>query len=202
MDPTSNQTNEQLPAYNAYSADGEVTAPLVYVNYGMPDDYEELDRYGVSVKGAIVLARYGHGWRGVKPKVAAEHGAIGCIIYSDPLDDGYTEGDVFPQGPWRPPAGIQRGSVMDTQYPGDPLTPGVGATAKAKRLTLKEAVTITKIPVLPISYADAEPLLTELRGRVAPRDWRGSLPITYHLGPGPAKVHLKVLSNWDQKTAL
>ncbi len=97
VDPTSSQTNEQLPAYNAYSADGEVTAPLVYVNYGMPDDYEELERYGVSVKGAIVIARYGHGWRGVKPKVAAEHGAVGCIIYSDPLDDGYTDGEVFPE---------------------------------------------------------------------------------------------------------
>jgi N-acetylated-alpha-linked acidic dipeptidase len=200
VDPTSSQTGEQLPAYNAYSADGEVTAPLVYVNYGMPDDYEELERYGVSVKGAVVIARYGHGWRGVKPKVAAERGAIGCIIYSDPLDDGYTDGDVFPQGPWRPPAGIQRGSVMDTQYPGDPLTPGVPATPHAKRLTLKEALTITKIPVVPISYADAEPLIAELRGRVAPRGWRGSLPITYHLGPGPAKVRLKMLSNWDQKT--
>lgn len=199
VDPTSSQTSEQLPAYNAYSADGEVTAPLVYVNYGMPNDYEELERYGVSVKGAVVITRYGHGWRGVKPKVAAEHGAVGCIIYSDPLDDGYTDGDVFPQGAWRPPAGIQRGSVMDTQYPGDPLTPGVGATPGAKRLTLKEAVTITKIPVLPISYADAGPLLAELRGRVAPHNWQGSLAITYHLGPGPAKVHLKMLSNWDQK---
>jgi N-acetylated-alpha-linked acidic dipeptidase len=199
VDPTTSQTNEQVPAYNAYSADGEVTAPLVYVNYGMPDDYEELRRYGVSVKGAIVITRYGHGWRGVKPKVAAEHGASGCIIYSDPLDDGYTDGDVFPQGAWRPPSGIQRGSVMDTEYPGDPLTPGIGATPEAKRLTLKEAVTITKIPVLPISYADAQPLLAALRGRVVPRDWRGSLPITYHLGPGPARVHIKMLSNWDQK---
>jgi N-acetylated-alpha-linked acidic dipeptidase len=199
LDPTSAQKNEQLPAFNAYSADGEVTAPLVYVNYGMPDDYEELERYGVSVKGAIVITRYGHGWRGVKPKVAAEHGAVGCIIYSDPLDDGYTDGEVFPQGPWRPPGGIQRGSVMDTQYPGDPLTPGIAATPDAKRLTVKEASTITRIPVVPISYADAQPLLAELRGRVAPHDWRGSLPITYHLGPGPAKVYLKMLSNWDQK---
>lgn len=200
VDPTSSQSGEQLPAYNAYSIDGEVTAPLVYVNYGMPDDYEELARYGVSVKGAIVITRYGHGWRGVKPKVAAEHGALGCIIYSDPSDDGYTGGDVFPRGPWRPPAGIQRGSVMDTQYPGDPLTPGVASTASAKRLSLQEAATITKIPVLPISYADAQPLLAELQGRVAPREWRGTLPITYHIGPGPAKVHLKMMSNWDQKT--
>jgi N-acetylated-alpha-linked acidic dipeptidase len=199
-DPTSSQTGEQLPAYNAYSIDGDVTGPLVYVNYGMPADYEELARYGVSVKGAIVIARYGHGWRGVKPKVAAEHGAVGCIIYSDPLDDGYTAGDVFPKGAWRPREGVQRGSVMDTDYPGDPLTPGVASTRGAKRLSLAEAKTITKIPVLPVSYGDAQPLLEELSGRVAPRSWRGGLPVTYHLGPGPAKVHLIVRSNWDQKT--
>ena len=200
VDPTSSQTGEQLPAYNAYSIDGDVTAPLVYVNYGMPEDYEELARYGVSVKGAIVIARYGHGWRGVKPKVAGEHGALGCIIYSDPADDGYTDGEVFPNGPWRPPDGIQRGSVMDTDYPGDPLTPGIASVPGAKRLPISEAPTITKIPVLPISYADAQPLLAALEGRVAPRSWRGGLSVTYRLGSGPAKVHLKVTSNWDQKT--
>lgn len=200
VDPTSSQTGEQLPAYNAYSIDGDVTGPLVYVNYGNPEDYEELARYGVPVKGAVVIARYGHGWRGTKPKVAAEHGAIGCIIYSDPIDDGFTDGDVYPQGPWRPPSGIQRGSVMDTDYPGDPLTPGVASVPGAKRLSLQEAKTITKIPVLPISYADAQPFLAALEGRVAPRSWRGGLPVTYHLGPGPAKVHLLVKSNWDQKT--
>ncbi len=199
VDPTSSQKGEQLPAYNAYSIDGDVTGPLVYVNYGMPDDYRELERYGVSVKGAIVIARYGGGWRGVKPKVAAEHGAIGCIIYSDPHDDGFAHGDTFPQGPFRPLDGIQRGSVMDTDYPGDPLTPGVAATADAKRLSVAEAPTITKIPVLPISYGDAQPLLAELRGRVVPPAWRGSLALTYRFGPGPAKVHLKVQSNWDRK---
>jgi N-acetylated-alpha-linked acidic dipeptidase len=198
-DPTSGQTAEQLPTYNAYSADGDVTAPLIYVNYGNRDDYEELDRLGISVKGAIVIARYGHGWRGVKPKVAAEHGAIGCIIYSDPKGDGYFDGDQFPAGGWRPRDGVQRGSVMDTDYPGDPLTPGVGATADAKRLSIKEAKTITTIPVLPISYADALPLLTALKGPVAPEDWRGGLAITYHVGPGPTLVHLKVASNWDIK---
>ncbi len=198
-DPTSGQTSEQLPTYNAYSADGDVTAPLVYVNYGNREDYEELDRFGISVKGAIVIARYGHGWRGVKPKVAAEHGAIGCIIYSDPNGDGYYAGDQFPAGGWRPKEGVQRGSVMDTDYPGDPLTPGVGATAKAKRLSLKEAKTITRIPVLPISYADALPLLSALTGPVAPESWRGALAITYHIGPGPAVVHLNVASNWDLK---
>jgi N-acetylated-alpha-linked acidic dipeptidase len=171
----------------------------VYVNYGNRDDYEQLDRLGVSVKGAIVIARYGEGWRGIKPKVAGEHGAIGCIIYSDPKGDGYFEGDDYPQGGWRPREGVQRGSVMDTDYPGDPLTPGVGAVPGAKRLALKDAKTITKIPVLPISYADALPFLSALRGQVAPEGWRGALPITYHIGPGPARVHLKVTSNWDTK---
>ncbi len=198
-DPTSGQVSEQLPTYNAYSADGDVTAPLVYVNYGNRDDYEELDRLGISVKGAIVIARYGGGWRGVKPKVAAEHGAVGCIIYSDPQGDGYREGDPYPGGGWRPKDGVQRGSVMDTEYPGDPLTPSVGATANAKRLALKDAKTITTIPVLPISYADALPLLSALQGPVAPAKWRGALAITYHVGPGPALVHLAVSSNWDIK---
>ena len=198
-DATSNQTAEQLPTYNAYSIDGDVTAPLVYVNYGNREDYEQLDRLGISVKGAIVIARYGEGWRGIKPKVAAEHEAIGCIIYSDPKDDGFFNGDDYPKGGWRPREGVQRGSVMDTDYPGDPLTPGVGATPDAKRLEIKDAKTITKIPVLPISWGDALPLLSALQGPVAPEGWRGALPITYHVGPGPAKVHLKVASNWDLK---
>ncbi|HEY6967651.1 MAG TPA: transferrin receptor-like dimerization domain-containing protein [Candidatus Angelobacter sp.] len=201
QDPTSNQRSEQLPTYNAYSIDGDVTAPLVYVNYGLPKDYEELDRLGVSVRGAIVIARYGNSWRGIKPKVAAEHGAVGCIIYSDPRDDGYFEDDVFPNGPMRNENGVQRGSVLDAPvYPGDPLTPGVGAKGDVKRLDRKDAATITKIPVLPISYGDATPLLSALKGRMAPQDFRGSLPIPYHVGPGPAKVHLKVQSNWDIKT--
>jgi N-acetylated-alpha-linked acidic dipeptidase len=198
-DPTSNQTAEQLPTYNAYSADGDVTAPLVYVNYGNREDYEELDRVGVSVKGAIVITRYGSGWRGIKPKVAAEHGAIGCLIYSDPRGDGFFFGDDYPAGGWRPRDGVQRGSVMDTDYPGDPLTPGVGAVPGVKRLDIKDAKTITKIPVLPISYSDAQPLLAALQGPVAPESWRGGLPITYHIGPGPARVRLKVASNWDIK---
>jgi N-acetylated-alpha-linked acidic dipeptidase len=198
-DPTTDQTDEQLPTYNAYSADGDVTAPLVYVNYGNREDYEELDRLGISVKGAVVIARYGGGWRGIKPKVAAEHGAIGCIIYSDPKESSYFAGDEYPAGGWRAREGVQRGSVMDTDYPGDPLTPGIGATKDAKRLALKDAKTITKIPVLPISYADALPLLSALGGPVAPEAWRGALSITYHVGPGPAKVHLQMASNWDIK---
>jgi N-acetylated-alpha-linked acidic dipeptidase len=200
VDPTSGQTAEQLPTYNAYSRDGDVKGPLVYVNYGRPQDYEVLERYGVSVKGAIVIARYGASWRGIKPKVAAEKGAVGCLIYSDPREDGYFQGEVFPKGPMRPPRGVQRGSVMDLPtYPGDPLTPGVGATADAKRLDVATAPTITKIPVLPISYADAQPLLAAIEGRTVPTDWRGALPITYRFGPGPAKAHLKVAFNWDIK---
>ncbi|HEX9344546.1 MAG TPA: M28 family peptidase, partial [Candidatus Acidoferrum sp.] len=200
QDLTSNQQTEQLPTYNAYSIDGDVTAPLVYVNYGIPEDYEQLDRMGISVQGKIVIARYYHSWRGIKPKVAAEHGAVGCLIYSDPHEDGFVHGETFPAGPFRPPDGVQRGSVADMPfYPGDPLTPGVGATKDAKRLKIEEAATITKIPVLPISYADAQPLLAALTGRVAPEGWRGGLGITYHVGPGPAKVHLKVKSNWEIK---
>jgi N-acetylated-alpha-linked acidic dipeptidase len=199
-DSTSNQKSEQLPTYHAYSKDGDVTAPLVYVNYGIPEDYEQLEHMGISVKGKIVIARYFHSWRGIKPKVAAEHGAVGCLIYSDPHEDGFVEGDTFPTGAWRPKDGVQRGSVADMPfYPGDPLTPGAGATKDAKRLRIDDAPTITKIPVLPISYADAQPLLEALTGRIAPTPWRGGIGITYHVGPGPAKVHLKVKSNWDIK---
>ena len=200
VDPTSGQKTEQLPTYNAYSIDGDVTAPLVYVNYGRPEDYEQLDRLGVSVRGAVAIARYGAAWRGIKPKVAAEHGAVACLIYSDPRDDGFAAGGVFPDGPMRPPGGVQRGSVMDMPvYPGDPLTPGVGATSSATRLAVKDAPTITKIPVMPISYGDAQPLLAAMTGPLAPEGFRGGLPITYRLGPGPAKVHFKISFNWDIK---
>jgi len=200
-DATSGQAN-QLPTYNAWSADGDVTAQLVFVNYGLPDDYETLARLGIDVKGKIVIAKYGRSWRGIKPKVAYEHGAVGCIIYSDPADDGYSAGDVYPKGAYKNEYGVQRGSVMDMViYPGDPLTPGVGATKDAKRLDRKDAVTILKIPVLPISYHDAQPLLAALDGTVAPRNWQGGLPITYHIGPGVATVHLKVDFNWDMVPA-
>jgi N-acetylated-alpha-linked acidic dipeptidase len=199
-DATSDTTNDALPPYTIYGADGDVTGELVYVNQGMPDDYKVLDRHGISVQGKIVIARYGGGWRGLKPKLAHQHGAIGCIIYSDPRDDGYGAGDVYPKGGHRPPDGLQRGSVADlTVYSGDPLTPGVGATKDAKRLSIGEAKTVLKIPVLPISYADAEPLLSALAGPVAPTAWKGALPITYHMGPGPAKVHITISSEWSLK---
>jgi N-acetylated-alpha-linked acidic dipeptidase len=198
-DATSTRTDGMGP-YNAYGADGDVTADLVYLNYGMPQDYLDLARRGIDVKGKIVITRYGGGWRGLKPKLAQEHGAVGCIIYSDPQDDGYSVGDVYPKGGFRPPTGLQRGSVLDMAlYPGDPLTPGVGASKGAKRLAVKDARSVLKIPVLPISYADAQPFLAALGGPVAPGRWRGALPITYHMGPGPAKVHLMISSDWGLK---
>ena len=197
-DAGTNYKAEQLPGYNAFSGDGDVTGPLVYVNYGVPADYEELARRGISVKGAIVIARYGGSWRGIKPKVAFENGAIGCIIFSDPKDDGYAQGDVYPKGPWRPKEGIQRGSVLDMPVaPGDPLTIGHGATQDAPRIDRANAATIMKIPVLPISYEDAQPLLAAIQGPVAPEAWRGALPITYRLGgSGPARVRLAVEHDW------
>jgi len=200
-DGTSNQ-EDQLPTYNAWSADGDVTGELVFVNYGLPQDYEVLESLGISVQGKIVIAKYGRSWRGIKPKVAQEHGAIGCIIYSDPKDDGYYQGDVYPKGAFKNEYGVQRGSIMDMViYPGDPLTPNIGATENAKRLDRLEAPNLLKIPVLPISYHDAQPLLQALEGPVAPADWRGALPFTYHIGPGKAKVHLKVDFNWQLKPA-
>ena len=192
----------QLAPYHAYGADGDVTAELVYVNFGMPEDYLELARRGVDVKGKIAIVRYGGGWRGLKPKLAQQHGAVGCLIYSDPQQDGYFAGDVYPKGGWRPEHSVQRGSVLDLPVaPGDPLTPGIGATRNAKRLPLDQAKTILKIPVMPISYADAQPLLQALEGMVAPANWRGSLPMTYHIGPGPAKVRLMIKSDWSRKPA-
>ena len=200
-DGTSGQA-DQLPTYNAWSADGDVTGELVFVNYGLPADYETLDELGIDVKGKIVIAKYGRSWRGIKPKVAQEHGAIGCIIYSDPKDDGYFAGDVYPKGAYKNEFGVQRGSIMDMViYPGDPLTPNIGATENAKRLDRHEASNLLKIPVLPISYHDAQPLLEALDGPVAPVEWRGALPFTYHVGPGKAKVHLKVDFDWQLKPA-
>jgi len=198
-DPTSGQT-DQLPTFNAYSPDGDVTGDLVFVNYGVPDDYRVLDSLGISVRGKIVIAKYGESWRGIKPKVAAEHGAIGCLIYSDPRDDGYWEDDVYPKGPMRPWQGVQRGSVMDMPlYPGDPLSPGWASTPGSRRLTIAEAQTLAKIPVLPISYGDALPLLRNIGGPLAPESWRGALPITYHIGPGPGTVHLTLKFDWRSR---
>lgn len=190
----------QVPTYNSYAATADVTAPLLYVNYGVPEDYQKLKKLGIDPKGKIVIARYGKSWRGTKPKVAQENGAVGCLIYSDPRDDGYFQGDTYPKGPYRPPAGVQRGSVMDMPlYVGDPLTPGWASEKGARRLDRKEAGSLMKIPVLPISYEDAQPLLAALTGPVAPEPWRGALPITYHVGPGPSTVHLATDFDWTVK---
>ena len=187
-----------LPPYNAYAADGDVTAEVVYVNYGMPADYRVLDSLGISVAGKIVIARYGGGWRGIKPKVAAEHGAVGCIIYSDPADDGYAQGEVVPAGKWRPEWGVQRGSVMDMPlYPGDPQTPGRPSKPGAERLPLAEVPTIEKIPTIPVAWGDALPILRNLGGPVVPAAWRGALAISYHVGPGPATVRLVLKNDWS-----
>jgi N-acetylated-alpha-linked acidic dipeptidase len=198
--PEDPDSGDQTPLYNAYSGDGNVTGEVVYVNYGMPADYERLKELGVDVKGKIVIARYGAGWRGIKPKVAYEHGAIGCLIYSDPRDDGYYAGDVYPNGPYRPEFGAQRGSVMDMPvHAGDPLTPGWGSEAGGKKLRMEDSQTILKIPVLPISYGDALPILRNLKGKVVPNEWKGALPITYHVGPGPANVHMNLKFEWKNR---
>jgi len=190
---------EALPPFNAYSADGDVTGELVYVNQGLPRDYEVLERKGIDVKGKIVIARYGGSWRGIKPKVAAEHGAIGCIIYNDPLADGYARGGAYPSGAFKHESAVQRGSVLDMpKRPGDPLTPNYGATKDATRVSIEESGTVMTIPVLPISSADAEPILRTLDGPAAPPNWRGALPVTYRLGGGGGSiVKLSVSFNWD-----
>ena len=200
-DATSNNLAGALPPYVAFQGDGDVAADLVYVNYGLPDDYRALERRGISVKGKIAIARYGGGWRGLKPKLAQEHGAVGCIIYSDPADDGYDKGDPYPKGGMRPPQSVQRGSVADmTTFPGDPLTPGIGAVPGAKRLARADAPTILKIPVLPMSYGDATKLFAALGGPFAPDVWHGALPLAYHIGgDGKTLVHLAVKSDWSQK---
>jgi len=189
-----------LPAYNAYSPSGDVTGEIVYVNFGIPADYETLDKLGISVKGKIVLARYGGSWRGIKPKVAAEHGAIACLIYSDPHEDGYFQGDVYPDGPFRGAGMIQRGSVMDMpRYPGDPSTPDRPSKPGVERLPMDKIETFSPIPVQPMSYRDGVEMLKRLKGPTAPEAWRGSLPITYRIGPGPARVHVNLQMDYGQR---
>ena len=189
-----------LPAYNAYSPSGDVTGDIVYVNFGVPADYEQLAKLGIDVKGKIVLARYGGSWRGIKPKVAAEHGAIACLIYSDPHEDGYFQGDVYPDGPFRGWGMIQRGSVMDMpRYPGDPSTPDRPSKPGVERIPMDKIETFAPIPVQPMSYRDGVELLKRLTGPVAPEPWRGALPITYHIGPGPARIHMRLRMDYAQR---
>jgi N-acetylated-alpha-linked acidic dipeptidase len=198
QDPDSSDAH-QLPTYNAYGATGDVTGEVIYANFGLPEDYDWLTHQGIDVKGKIVITRYGKSWRGIKPKVAAEHGAIACLIYSDPQQDGYVEGDVYPKGPMRPPDGVQRGSVLDMPlYPGDPLSPGWASEKGGRKLAIADAKTLMKIPVLPLSYADAQPILEQLAGPLVPHDWRGALPMTYHAGPS-LRVHMKTDYDWSTR---
>lgn len=184
---------EIVQGYNAYSPDGDVTAELVYVNKGLPEDYQILSDQGISVNGKICIARYGGSYRGVKAKVAGDNGAVGLILYSDPVDDGYMRGDVYPRGPWRSADAIQRGTVKYIfQHASDPLTPGWAATTDAERISIADATDLPEIPVVPLAYRDAEPLLKALAGPNVPSDWQGGLPFAYHIGPGPAKVRVKV----------
>ena len=184
--------------FNAYSPSGDITGQIVYANYGLPEDYKVLSSLGIDVRGKIMLVRYGKSFRGIKVKVAEEHGAAGVIIYSDPADDGYMQGDVYPRGPMRPWSAVQRGSVQDlTVYPGDPLTPGYASTKDAKRIPLNEVKDIPKIPCIPISYFNAEKILSGMAGPVVPHDWQGGLPLTYHIGPGGTEVHLKLVMDYQ-----
>jgi N-acetylated-alpha-linked acidic dipeptidase len=190
--------------YNGMSPSGDVEADVVYANYGSPDDFDKLKQMDVDVRGKIVIVRYGENFRGVKEFVAQERGAAGVIIYSDPKDDGYYRGDPYPKGPWRPATGVQRGSVgYMFQFPGDPTTPGTASTPNlpdTKRLTAAESEQMPKVPVTPISYADASPILEHLGGPQSPREWQGALPFTYHVGPGPSKIRMHLKQDYQFRT--
>jgi N-acetylated-alpha-linked acidic dipeptidase len=186
-DPTS--LLPQYPTVNGYSGVGDVTAEVVYANYGLIEDYAHLDSLHVSVKGKIVIARYGRSFRGIKAREAEKHGAVALLIYSDPQDDGFVRGDVYPEGPMRAPGGVQRGSVMNMD--GDPSTPGYPSTAGAKRIPLDQ-MEVPHIPVIPIGYGNAAELLRDLRGTAIPQAWQGGLSFRYHVGPGPVKARVIV----------
>lgn len=197
-DPYSKQQSEQMPAYFAYGPDGDVTAPLIYVNYGLREDYDALARLGVSVKDAVIIIRAGRMWRGGKVQLAAEHGAKAVLIYSDPQQDGYYRGPVYPDGGWRSADSVQRGSILNGAFAGDPLKPFAGPRAGQEVAPQDPASSVARIPAMPLSYADAEPLLKSLGGPTVPESSRGALPLTYRAGPGPAVVHLKIRYRWDR----
>ena len=193
-----------VTAYNGFSPSGDVTADVVYANYGRPEDFKKLKEMGVETKGNIAIVRYGQNFRGVKPYVASEYGCVGVLIYSDPWDDGYYKGDKYPKGPWRPDTAVQRGSVQYlSRYPGDPTTPGIASVPDlpdSERTPPDQATDLTKIPTTPLSYGDASPIMANLGGPETPRDWQGALPFTYHVGPGPAKVHMLLKQNYQWTT--
>jgi N-acetylated-alpha-linked acidic dipeptidase len=190
--------------YNGMSPSGDAEAEVVYANYGSPEDFDKLKELNVDVRGKIVIVRYGQNFRGVKAFVAQERGAAGVIIFSDPKDDGYFRGDAYPKGPWRPASGVQRGSIgFMFQFPGDPTTPGVASVPSlpdSKRIAPADSPQLSKIPVTPLSYADASPILEHLAGPASPREWQGALPFTYHVGPGPAKVKIHLKQDYQFRT--
>ncbi|MFZ0481664.1 MAG: M28 family metallopeptidase [Terriglobales bacterium] len=192
------------PAYNGMSPSGDVEADVVYANYGSPEDFDKLKQMNVDVRGKIVVVRYGQNFRGVKVFVAQERGAAGVIIYSDPKDDGYYRGDAYPAGPWRPASGVQRGSVgYMFEFAGDPTTPGIASTPSlpdSKRVAPSASAQLPKIPVTPLSYADASPILEHLAGPPSPREWQGALPFTYHVGPGPSKIKMHLKQDYQYRT--
>ena len=193
-----------VTGYNAMSPSGDVEADVVYANYGAPEDFDKLKGMNVDVRGKIVIVRYGENFRGVKAFVAEERGAAGVIIYSDPKDDGYYRGDAYPKGPWRPPSAVQRGSIgYMFQFPGDPTTPGIASTPSlpdSKRVSPSQSAQLPKIPVTPLCYEDAAPILEHLAGPSSPREWQGALPFTYHVGPGPAKVKIHLKQDYQFRT--
>ncbi len=190
--------------FNGMSPSGDVEAEVVYANYGTPDDFKKLEQMKIDVRGKIVLVRYGQNFRGVKVFVAQEHGAAGVLIYSDPYDDGWRRGDKYPQGPWRPDSGAQRGSVgYMFEFPGDPTTPGIASVPSlpdSQRTPPEQSLQLPKIPSTPLSYADAWPILEHLGGPDSPREWQGSLPFTYHVGAGPVKVHMHLKQDYQYRT--
>ena len=202
-DPYQDDPRVVMP-FSGMSPSGDVEADVVYANYGTPEDFEKLDKLNISVRGKLVLVRYGQNFRGVKVFVAQEHGAAGVIIYSDPADDGWRRGDKYPEGPWRPDTGVQRGSVgFMFEFPGDPTTPGIASLpslADAQRISPERSAQVPKIPVTPISYHDAWPILQHLGGPDTPREWQGSLPFTYHVGPGPARIKMHLKQDYQFRT--
>jgi N-acetylated-alpha-linked acidic dipeptidase len=192
------------PAFNGMSPSGDVEAEVVYANYGAPEDLERLEKAKVDVRGKIVLVRYGKNFRGVKAFVAQEHGAAGVLIYSDPADDGFKHGDAYPLGPWRPESAVQRGSVgFMFFYPGDPTTPGIASTPslpESQRVPPAKAEQLPTIPVTPLSYKDARPILEALKGTAAPQEWQGAGPFTYHFGPGPVRVKIHLKQDYQYRT--
>ena len=202
-DPYDDDPRVVMP-FSGMSPSGDAEAEVVYANYGTPEDFEKLEKLKIDVRGRIVLVRYGQNFRGVKAFIAQEHGAAGVIIYSDPYDDGWRRGDKYPDGPWRPDTAVQRGSIgYMFEFPGDPTTPGVASLPslpESQRVSPEKSAQLPKIPVTPLSYHDASPILQHLGGPDSPREWQGALPFTYHVGPGPVRVKMHLKQDYQFRT--